>query len=115
MYKTHLTYEERVIIQKLLKLNASCCEIAKQLNRGTNTIVVEVCKNGGRLEYNAEKAQVQAQYNMILANEKRSAHNINQEWNPYKALESRIVSLEMIIEILTQQIEEINGRINNKL
>jgi IS30 family transposase len=54
--KKHLLKEERFCIEKMLKVGDSLSHIARTLGRGLSTISEEVNENGGRENYNAEKA-----------------------------------------------------------
>jgi IS30 family transposase len=58
--KKHLTKEERFCIEKMLKRGKSFGEISRTLNRGISTISQEVNANGGRVNYQAEKAHHRA-------------------------------------------------------
>jgi len=58
--KKHLCKEERFCIEKMLKRGKSFGEISRTLNRGLSTISEEVSENGGRENYNAEKAHHRA-------------------------------------------------------
>ena len=58
--KGHLTEEERFFIETCLKAGDSYREIARRLKRGVSTLSEEVSANGGRNEYNAQKAHHRA-------------------------------------------------------
>jgi len=58
--KTHLTYEERVKIESLIKEGFSYQRIATNLNRGKATIYLEIKRNKGWFGYNAKKANHRA-------------------------------------------------------
>ena len=58
--KKHLRKEERFCIEKMLRRNESFSDVARTLGRGISTISEEVNENGGRKEYNAEKAHHRA-------------------------------------------------------
>ena len=58
--KTHITYEQRVAIETLLKENYTYEKIANNIKGGKSTISEEVGRNGGKKKYNAQKAQRRA-------------------------------------------------------
>ena len=59
--KAHITYEERVKIEALLKEDCSYNQIAKNLGRRSKSCIGdEVKKNGGKKKYSAKKAQTRA-------------------------------------------------------
>jgi len=58
--KKHLQKEERFCIEKMLKQGKSFSEIGRVLDRGLSTVSEEVNENGGRDNYNAEKADRRA-------------------------------------------------------
>jgi IS30 family transposase len=53
----HLSFEERYVIEKLLKKKLKIRDIAELLNRSPNTISYEINKNIVNGEYLAKKAQ----------------------------------------------------------
>jgi IS30 family transposase len=57
---THLTYEDRVTIEALLRDKRSYQHIATNLTRGKSTIAEEVKRNGGKKKYRAKKAHARA-------------------------------------------------------
>jgi IS30 family transposase len=59
---THLCFEERFTIEKLLKAGVVIREIARFLGRSPNTVSREVRKNAVRGEYCAEKAHHKAYF-----------------------------------------------------
>jgi IS30 family transposase len=58
--KKHLHKKERFCIEKMLKQGTSFGEVARTLGRGLSTISEEVNENGGRENYDAEKADHRA-------------------------------------------------------
>ena len=58
----HLCFEERFVIEKLLKGNACVREIARFLVRSPNTVSREIRKNSVRSEYRADKANHKAYF-----------------------------------------------------
>ena len=60
--KKHLNREERFCIQKMLRIGDTLTKIAVTLGRGLSTISEEVNENGGRTNYNAEKAENRAYF-----------------------------------------------------
>jgi len=57
---SHFTYEERVIIEALLKEEYSYQHIATNLSRGKSSVGEEVQRNGGKKKYKAKKAHQRA-------------------------------------------------------
>jgi transposase, IS30 family len=58
--KEHLTAEERFLIEKCLRAGDSYREIGRRLQRGVSTMSEEVSVNGGRDQYDANKAHHRA-------------------------------------------------------
>ena len=58
----HVCFEERFVIEKLLKGGACIREIARFLGRSPNTVSREVAKNSVRGEYHADKANHKAYF-----------------------------------------------------
>lgn len=75
----HLTYEERVVIHRLLRLNYSKAEIAEVINRDRSTIYREIERNSGGRGYRPQQAQ-------RLADERRLASR-----RPYKLNDSELL------------------------
>ena len=104
----HLTLEERHQIKKWLLRGYSCGKIAVILDRGKNTIVLEVRKNGGKENYDPVKAYEAHKHRMELGNEKkRKAAPLGA--NPYTNMSHRISNLEMQMEILFDEIRSLRS------
>ena len=58
--KKHLQKEERYCIERMLKVNRTISDISRVLGRGISTISEEVNDNGGRDEYEAQRANHRA-------------------------------------------------------
>lgn len=58
--RSHITKEERFLIEKLLQAGDSYRDIAQRLGRGPSTICEEVSRNGGRSRYAAQRAEYRA-------------------------------------------------------
>ncbi len=58
--KKHLTFEERFLIEKLLKTKSTITFIASALDRGISTITEEVRTGGGLTRYSAKSNQERA-------------------------------------------------------
>lgn len=101
-----LNLEERKKIESFLKQGFSCRSISKNLQRAKNTIIVEVRRNGGKLNYNAQLAQIEATRRRETQYVKLSERNKLFSINPYSTLEKRISNLEMQTEILYDIIKE---------
>jgi IS30 family transposase len=55
-----LSIEERKEIESSLKKGISASQIAKNMGRTKNVVVVEIRRAGGKDSYNAEKAQIES-------------------------------------------------------
>lgn len=108
MGKAHakaLTFEERKEIEKYVKLGCSCNEIAINIGRSKNAVVVEVRRNG-KAAYSAKAGQKLADENT----RKRNAHLIALNTGvkePIFKYKERIENLEMQIEILHDTLKEL--------
>ena len=99
-----LTIKERELIESLLKENLTGSEIARKLNRSKNTINSEIRRNGGRLNYSGEKAQIKSDLIRGSVLEKqRSTNNIVLD------SKDKIEALEMQVQILLETIQEMKG------
>jgi IS30 family transposase len=104
------TLAERKKIERFLKMRFSCGAIAKELGRSKNGVVSEVRRNGGKKEYNAEKAQEQAETRRT--NKYKNLIEINKgkrENHPIHRMKMRIDNLEMQLEILYETIKEMKN------
>lgn len=112
----YLTFDERKKIEKLLKINLSCGEISKALNRSKNLIVVEVRRSGGRDNYTAKKAQNDSEQRKIKKYENLSKKNKSEDTFLKKRIYcyQRLEALEMQIEILVDQIKKLEERLNEE-
>jgi len=111
--KDLLTIEERKEIEKYVQLKLPFSSIALILGRSVNGIRSEVEKNGGILEYNAEKSQSNYQerlkssvtrlneYNGSLSNQ-----NLKKDFD---SLKTEVDSLKMQIEILTEMVKNLSN------
>ena len=104
---TVLTFEERKDIKKLIGKGWNLSEISKMLNRGKNTITLEVRRNGGPLFYEPVKAQERYENLKQERIDRTKALFKGNMSNPYKELEQRIQNLEMQVEILVDAIKEL--------
>lgn len=100
-----LTLEERLQIEYLLKKSWSFRKIALHIKRGNSTISREVRGNGGRLKYDAYKADNARDLRAINRNEKMS--QILKE-NHISPLNNLAKSFTEFKESITQEIESIN-------
>ncbi len=106
-YNKVLTLNERKKIEKLIKKGLSCGQIAKEINRSKNGIVVEV-RRGGKEKYNAISAQKEA-------NERHKKHGIKKgitlrKKQPVFQMKQRIESLEMQMELLYDKVKELMNK-----
>lgn len=103
-----LTFEEREIIEKLIKNNISACGIARAINRSKNSVITEIRRNGGRDEYRAQSSQ--EKYYINMSKKHKILSDFNKGKSPMNTLLSRVDSLEMQVEIL---FETIKGLLND--
>ena len=96
----YLTFNDRKIIEKLLKQNLSYRSIGRTIGRSHTTVSDEIRLNSGQLGYSADRAQ--------YYHEKRQLNKGNK-----KKLEINYRLLEYIIEQLKEDWspEEISGRL----
>lgn len=81
--KSHLTYEEKFCIEKMLRAGNRINHIARALDRGASTISQEIARNGGKGEYKALEAEKRAktsQNNKKLNSKKISNNNDLQKF-----------------------------------
>lgn len=103
---TLLTFQERKEIKRLIGQGWNLSEIGRTINRGKNTIIAEVRRNGGPLFYEPVKAQERFEVLKKERIDRCKKMSAGQTANPYRALERRIQNLEMQIEILVDAIKE---------
>lgn len=100
------TYEERKIIETLLRKNGlSCGKIAKHIGRSKNGVVSEVRINGGALKYNAKEAE--ESFNKRMIEKRQKLHDLNKGNKRTFYMKKRIENLEMQLEILCETTKEI--------
>ncbi len=58
-FNSPLTLEERNKIKEFIEVDYSLSSISRLIGRGKNTVVQEVRRNGGRENYNPQKAEQQ--------------------------------------------------------
>lgn len=109
-----LTLIERKFIKREIDKNISLSEIAKDLDRGKNTIILEVRVNGGRENYDPHKANNRAIENKLKRIEDVSAKMKEKGTSPYVSMSKRIENLEMQVEILSETIKEVLHERNYK-
>lgn len=104
---TPLSFEERKKIENLLKHypSYSLSQISIRINRGKNTVICEVRKNGGRENYTAEKGQ-QKSYETHQRKIQR-LKTINAFTDPNRPIRDKIDALSMQIEILFDMVKEL--------
>lgn len=104
-----LRLEERKIIKKKLDAGYSIALIAKVLNRAKNTVVVEVRRNGGRENYDPDKAHSEALSRQRGGNAKKIIILKTHGKSPWIKIRDRISNLEMQVEILTEEIRNLKN------
>ncbi len=107
-YHNALTFSERVKIKELLDTGIPLRQIANQMERAKNTIVYEVRRNGGREVYEPKKAHLEAysrkreSLNPLVKRNKEQMEQVDE-------FETRIKSLEMQVEILSETITQMRN------
>ena len=101
----YFTLEERKEIERLCKLGMSGGRIAKSINRSKNGINAEIRVNGGKENYNAEKAHFDGIKRIEHGYKKLVTRNKNAI-SPYTALKESVDSLEMRMQILFELVEQ---------
>lgn len=104
---TVLTFVERKNIKKLIGEGYNLSEIAREIDRGKNTVIAEVRRNGGPLFYDPVKAEERAQALKQERAERCRELNKKQLSNPYSEIKDRIQNIEMQVEILVDAIKEL--------
>jgi IS30 family transposase len=84
----HLSFEERFVIEKLVKYSVAIREIARFLGRSPNTISREIRKNMVKGEYQAIKAHKKAKYKRWRA--KRQCLKVAMDMFLYRFVEKRL-------------------------
>jgi len=105
-----LSLEERKTIRKKLDASYSCSLIANLLGRGKTTVILEVRRNGGKEKYNPELAQKAFEERKDLVHKSRSEtlKRLNNP-TPFKILFDKVASIEMQLEILTEEIRKLKN------
>jgi IS30 family transposase len=104
---------DRIMIQQLIQQKKTYRQMAAVLGRSHYSIRNEVIRNGGRLYYNAEKAnkrceQCKLKRSAALIKRLTSASIQHTQTSVYENFKERIEILEQQIEILTSYIKESN-------
>ena len=86
--KPHITYEERVKIEGFLKDGYSYKEIANNLDRGKTTIGDEICRNGGKENYSAKRADTRAYFRQYR--KKRGCNRVSMDRGLQRFVEKRL-------------------------
>ena len=103
MNEKYLSLEERELIEKYIKEKFTGNQIAFLLKRSQNCINREIKINGGRVFYNASQASV----NSRMLKRKKNKNLLGEK------LKDRIESLEMQMEILTDEIKKVRNDTKN--
>lgn len=82
MKKKHLTERERFFIKNCIDAGDTITEIARRVSRGKSTISEEISDNGGRKNYDPEKAQKRAD----LAQYHKKKNCLKVAMDPYLAV-----------------------------
>lgn len=107
MRKSELKFEERRQVEKLIKEcpDLSLTQISKLINRGKNTVIDEVRKNGGREVYNAELA-----HHRYLDLRAKKSQNVTLENHPIHRMKNKIDAIEMQLEIIIEELRALRNK-----
>ncbi len=100
-----LSLEQRQKIQEFIKTPMTFVEMSPLIGKSKSTIAAEVKSNGGRLHYNAHEAQARA--DKKKSNSTSTEMPIESQSNLEKSLDSRVKSLEMQVQILSETLKEL--------
>lgn len=109
-----LTLHERIKIEQLLTKDVSLSYIARFLDRGKNTVVQEVRRNGGRFSYSAKKAQERADEVRAEGYLRLSQNNKAKQFKSKLAKIHDIENLQMQIDILVDEIKLLKQTMEKK-
>lgn len=109
-------FEERKIIEFYIATGISSKSISNKLGRLYCSILLEIGRNGGRVNYSAKKAQERAE-NLKLKcceagreNLKRAAKERKGKL-PRTTINSRLSNLEFQVEIILETIKELKEKL----
>lgn len=100
----YLTFQERQMIEKLLSQREAINDIARIMGRDRSNIRKEIMRGGGKENYKAEEGQK-------IRTEKMSGQAGNFHANCYQSLSQKITVLEMQVQVLSDLVKEIMGKI----
>jgi IS30 family transposase len=101
--KKELNFDNRIDIEKYIKLDYSGEYIASSLGFSRSGICTEIRRNGGRQKYNAQEAQKRAQ-RMRFRSTREWVDVCKSEKDEFK---ERISNIEMQIEIILETLKEL--------
>lgn len=102
-----LTLEERKEIKKWISRKYTLSNIAEILERGKNTVIAEVKRNGGRDSYDQIQAHKRAECMQVERLRKTSETLKGKAINPYTTMSEKISNLEMQLEILLEEVKRL--------
>lgn len=108
----HLCLSERNTISKRIKQGWCLSAIARELDRGKQTIAAEVSKNGGRNVYDPIVAHDAAMKRKSERDMKCSLANKEKKSRTDERLIERIENLEMQLEIFSETLKELTRERN---
>ena len=113
-----LSFEDRLVIEQELKKGQTLQKIADKIGFHLYSVMKEVGKNGGRFEYDAQKAFTRSldSRSKIKNNsfQMQRKEEINQKETPKIYIEDRISILEEHMQILTKHVKELSDVVNSK-
>lgn len=104
-----LSFEERVEIEKHIKNDLSCIQIAKIIGRSASAMSLQIRIAGGRDKYCAQKEQIKADERIKQKNLNISKGSILNRRKFSISDEKRITNLEFQVEILHDIIKELKN------
>jgi IS30 family transposase len=102
-----LTGLERKRIEAYIKSGKSLSEAAELLNRGRNTVIAEVRRNGGRDAYEHSKAHEEAQRQLKEGKDKQRKIAIKNYCNPYIKISEQLANLQMQVDVLAETCKKL--------
>ncbi len=106
---TPLNHSERKLIHKYIHLGWSFGHIAIKLDRGKNTIIAEVNRNGGRIEYNPEKAELRAKEQKNKRIEKLRM-STKENYTQSQTVDQKLENMQMQIDIILDELKKLKDK-----
>jgi IS30 family transposase len=106
---TPLTRDERELIYQYIHKGWSCAHIAIKLGRSKNGITAEVRKNGGRVKYDPDKAEEEAQ-NRKKLRIRNLRYAVSENKQHHLTNDQRIENMQMQIDIILEMVKKLKDK-----